>query len=107
MIVRDTEKWLEPHNITNLRNYLQLTQVEFAKALGLASKTFAKYETGICLPQKATRVLLSIISEQPFLLLDIMEPDLAMRWKKRIGQNKCGSLVEEYSNILKKQYGKI
>lgn len=57
---------MKPHNIRALRDRLQMTQEQFAQALGLADKhTVSKLENGSRRPGGALAVLLELAAAHP------------------------------------------
>ena len=47
-----------------LRHHLDLTQIEFARKLGVRQSTISEWETGVYEPRGASTTLLSIVAEQ-------------------------------------------
>lgn len=56
---------MSPDEIKALRTKLNLTQVEFAKALGVAKLSMSQYETGFRKPGPTLVILLRVLESLP------------------------------------------
>lgn len=56
---------MSPDEIKALRTKLNLTQVEFAKALGVAKLSMSQYETGFRKPGPTLVILLRVLDSLP------------------------------------------
>ena len=56
---------MSPQQVKDLRNRLDLTQAEFASALGMARLTVSQYETGFREPKRISLLLLKVLDSLP------------------------------------------
>jgi DNA-binding XRE family transcriptional regulator len=59
----DTILW-DSDLIKGLRQYLGLSQAQFAEQLGVRQQTISEWETGMYAPSRATRKYLTLVAEQ-------------------------------------------
>lgn len=69
---RRVDKLLTPSEIQEIRKHFNMTQEELARKLGVAQKTFARYESGAVIQGKAMDHLLRILKEMPEAM-DVIE----------------------------------
>ncbi|MDY0274772.1 MAG: type II toxin-antitoxin system MqsA family antitoxin [Desulfomicrobium sp.] len=62
---REVDGLLAPSEIKKIREKLSCTQVELAKLLGVAEKTFARYENGTVTQSKSMDIALRLIQDDP------------------------------------------
>jgi putative transcriptional regulator len=63
---------LRAHDIRELRNCLQLSQIVFARILNVSVKTLQSWEQGTRRPSKGTLRLLQIVKERPALVGEVL-----------------------------------
>ncbi len=64
---------MQPAEIRSLRKRLNLTQVQFESAMGVASPTVSRWETGAVVQTKVADNLMRMMAEYPEVAMDMLE----------------------------------
>jgi len=79
---RRVDGLLTSGEIKELRESFRMTQVEFARALGVGEKNFARYETGQSIQGRTTDHLLRILKRYPHTFNEIVGEEVT-GWKSQ------------------------